>query len=376
MKLCLASQFILISLITNVKLFLLVRSMATGSELKELGSDENSSHTLSENDQHLTRVVGGASGEGLPYAPENWPNVGDMWKWKVGWRKSKSGFWLDRYLYLPDCLQEGRKRSFKSKFAVKSYLEKEFPNVDVNTFFASFSWKIPCANNPALAEVIDAREAVPLSEDPDPDLEIVGHEIVSVSEYSDHSFDAMGCKAGNRLCDDHLQTRDSTLEAMECNICCNDVGYCRDCCCMLCFKTLDWVHGGYSFFRCEARVNEMYICNHAAHISCALRCYMAGTVGGSIGLDAEYYCRHCYNKSDLIGHVTRSLQTCKSLESRDEVMKILNIGFYILRGSRRMASETLRNQIELILTQLKSGVDLKDIWRTKGQIPTDSAVVG
>ncbi|XP_068635840.1 uncharacterized protein [Aristolochia californica] len=348
--------------------------MANGCKIKELGSEGNS--TLSENGQHLTPVVGGASGEGLPYAPWDWPNVGDRWKWKVGWRKSKSGYWLDRYLYLPDRLvgHQGKRRSFKSKHTVKTYLEREFPDVDADTFFASFSWRIPCANDADTAEVNNSHEiAPPVSEDLDPTSEFVGHEIVSMSEDSDPTFEAIGCKAGNRLCHVYVQTRDSTLEAMECNICCTEEGFCRDCCCILCFKVVDWVHGGYSFIRCEARVSEMYICGHIAHISCALRCYMAGTVGGNIGLDAEYYCRRCDNKSDLIGHVTRSLKASESLESGDELMKILNIGLCILRGTGRIAAKSLRNQIELILTKLKSGVDLEEIWRTKGQIPTDSA---
>lgn len=44
------------------------------------------------------------------------------------------------------------------------------------------------------------------------------------------------------------------------------------------------------------------ICGHVAHfLEFALRSYMAGTVGRSVGLDAEYYCRDVTKKkTDLM----------------------------------------------------------------------------
>ncbi|KAL7002010.1 hypothetical protein U1Q18_003159 [Sarracenia purpurea var. burkii] len=62
---------------------------------------------------------------------------------------------------------------------------------------------------------------------------------------------------------------------------------------------------------------------------------MVGTVGGSIGLDAEYYCRRCDMRTELISHVTKLLQTCKSIDSWDEIVNILNIGSRVLRGSKK-----------------------------------------
>ncbi|CAI9759951.1 unnamed protein product [Fraxinus pennsylvanica] len=59
-----------------------------------------------------------------------------------------------------------------------------------------------------------------------------------------------------------------------------------------------------------------------AHIECALRAYMAGTFGGSIGLEIEYYCRRCDSRTDLILHVERLLQTCKLVNS-------LNVGICV-----------------------------------------------
>ena len=95
------------------------------------------------------------------------------------------------------------------------------------------------------------------------------------------------------------------------------------------------------------------ICGHIAHLNCALRSYMAGTVGGSIGLDAEYYCRRCDAKTSLVPHVTGLLKTCESIDSRDDIEKILNIGVCILRGSQKTNARGLLNRIESAITKVK-----------------------
>lgn len=95
-------------------------------------------------------VVAGSSGLGLPYAPEDWPCPGDRWRWKVGTRKSSSGHWVDRYLYAPPtCPKSGGRRhgnGFPSRVSVEEYIRKEFPDADVNAFFSSFIWRVPCAD--------------------------------------------------------------------------------------------------------------------------------------------------------------------------------------------------------------------------------------
>lgn len=163
----------------------------------------------------------------------------------------------------------------------------------------------------------------------------------------------MDCRARNKMCSLQLQARTYPQSAINCDFCCSEPGFCRDCCCILCSKTIDWSYGGYSFIRCEARVDESFICGHVAHIDCALRSYMAGTVGGSIGLDVEYYCRRCDKKTDLISHVTRLLQTCESLDSQDDIEKILNMGLCILRGSQRAIAKKLLNNMEVAMTKVK-----------------------
>lgn len=167
-------------------------------------------------------------------------------------------------------------------------------------------------------------------------------------------LDSNSCKAGNKMCNSLVeQVENSPIAVMPCNICCSEPRFCRDCCCILCCKTIDYTYGGYSFIKCEAIVEEAYICGHISHIDCALRCYLAGKVGGSIGLDAEYYCRRCDARTDLVPHVTRLVQTCESVYSRDDIEKILNVGISILRGSQKTSAKGLLNHIDLAFTKVK-----------------------
>ncbi|XP_010917747.1 uncharacterized protein [Elaeis guineensis] len=305
-------------------------------------------------------VAGGSSGEGLPYAPEDWPHPGDKWRWKVGNRKTASGHWIDRYLYPPAHLPKatGNKSGFPSKSSLEEYIRKEFPDKDVDSFFASFIWRVPCAGHAPRkgSEKNLYIHASPNSVD-------VSECYGSVSEIR-----VGGCKAGNKMCKLQEKERSNGLRAKDCNICCSEYGFCRDCCCILCCKTVDWAYGAYSFIRCEAIVDENLICGHVAHIECALRSYMGGTVGGAIDLDVEYYCRRCDNKTDLISHVTKLITICESLDSRDDIEKILNLGFCILRGSQQMGAKSLHNQIGLILLKLKQGVPLGEIWKMEDSI--------
>ncbi|XP_059433792.1 uncharacterized protein LOC132166944 isoform X2 [Corylus avellana] len=88
-------------------------------------------------------------GEGLPYAPIDWPNPGDNWSWGVSRRIGNGGYYLDRYLYPPRRLQKhpGRRQRFLSKISVERYIKSEFPAADIDAFFASFIWNVPSTNN-------------------------------------------------------------------------------------------------------------------------------------------------------------------------------------------------------------------------------------
>ncbi|KAA8527617.1 hypothetical protein F0562_034988 [Nyssa sinensis] len=309
---------------------------------------------VKENGFHLYPVSVHDSGEGLPYAPIDWPLPGDKWSWRVAKRIAASGYFLDRYLYLPSRLQHStrKKYGFASKLSVEQYIRTTFPGADVDAFFASFSWKIPSKK---LSETKGNKDEFTIVSVPSG--EIAGH-----LEPNSQSG-TVGCKAGNKMCSSLVEARNPPSEVMVCNVCCSEPGFCRDCCCILCCRTINSAYGGYSFIKCEAMVGEGFICGHVAHIDCGLRSYMAGTVGGSIGLDAEYYCRRCDTRTDLVSHVAKLLQTCKSIESRDDIEKILNIGICILCGSQRTSAKMLFHHIELALAKLKSGICLEDIWK-------------
>lgn len=324
-------------------------------EIDDTKENNGSTPRRRENSLHLSPVLPEASGFGLPYAPVDWPKKGDIWAWKVGRRVAITGHFLDRYLYPPKRLQKlvdsGRKRGLASKLSVERYVKLAFPDADINAFFASFSWKIPAMKH-SLTNVARAFFAAP----PDERAEVL---------VSDPQSDCLACKAGNKKCNSlFAEAECPSLVPLPCDLCCNEPRFCRDCCCILCSKTIDLKHGGYSYIKCEAMVNG-YICGHVAHLNCALRSYMAGTVGGSIGLDAEYYCRRCDTKTFLVPHVTTVLKTCESIDSRDEIEKILNIAVCILRGSQKSNAKGLLNRIESAIKELKCGTSLEDIWKVK-----------
>ena len=105
-----------------------------------------SASTINETGLQLYPVSENECGEGLPYAPMDWPNVGDKWGWRTGKRVTNKGTFKDRYLYLPERFQapkNGKENAFRSKALVKKYLQSAYPGMDIDQFFASFSWMIP-----------------------------------------------------------------------------------------------------------------------------------------------------------------------------------------------------------------------------------------
>ncbi|GLJ13777.1 hypothetical protein SUGI_0219980 [Cryptomeria japonica] len=132
----------------------------TSPELKSISeaSDEMAITPLSASEQKPSdleegkariegmRVRGGERGEGLPYAPEGWPNPEDKWGWGVGKRRSTKGYFTDRFLTLPKRLQQGTTFiCLRSRVAVENYMRETFPEVDLKIFFDSFQWQVPCS---------------------------------------------------------------------------------------------------------------------------------------------------------------------------------------------------------------------------------------
>ncbi|KAL9286864.1 hypothetical protein AtEden1_Chr4g0290301 [Arabidopsis thaliana] len=103
----------------------------------------------------LPAIPPASSGQGLPFAPVDFPSPGDVWTWRVGRRVHNAGFHKDRLLILPKRLKgKNVPKSFASKNTLSRYLETSFPDMDANAFFASFTWNIPALFQPA--ERVDA----------------------------------------------------------------------------------------------------------------------------------------------------------------------------------------------------------------------------
>ncbi|GAA0175131.1 scaffold/adaptor protein [Lithospermum erythrorhizon] len=334
-------------------------------EIDRSNDNDRTTLVVKDNDLHLYTVSANESGEGLPYAPINFPNPGDTWTWKVGKRVSTTGYFLDRYLY-PPCHLIGRgerkKSTFASKLSLEQYVHSTFPSVDVKTFFNSFSWKIP-------SEQLSGKIGLSASS--------ILYGEASANSGSGFQPETVGCKAGNSACSSLVETENSSAKFMSCNICCIGQDFCRDCCCILCCKIATSAYGGYGYIKCEATVDGEYICGHISHIDCGIRAYMAGTVGGSIGLDAEYYCRLCDSRTDLGLHVMKLLQTCTTIDSLDIIKNILNIGIRLLRYSRKSSAQQLLQLIEFSMAKLEGGANLNDIFlREKDNLLTAGASTG
>ncbi|XP_038706970.1 uncharacterized protein LOC120002317 [Tripterygium wilfordii] len=297
--------------------------------------NESNMSEMKENGNFLWPVDPEESGEGLPYAPVDWSNPGDIWGWKVGRRVAPKGrHYLDRYLYLPSHLPSGeyKKRIFASKItsgqhslmqilmhfslhsAGRSLQRIKHQMVDSHSIDEELiAWNFSSGSKKGKA----VHSSVPLPPD---------------AEHSESvcQSDTIGCKAGNKTCSSFMETEEASPSAVMPSI-----------------------------------AGEGCICGHVAHINCALRSYLAGTVGGSIGLDAEYYCQRCDARTDLVPYVKSLLQNCEDINSWDDLDKILNIGLCILRGSRKIGTRELLDRIELASAKLKCGPPLEDICKAE-----------
>ncbi|XP_061376198.1 OBERON-like protein [Gastrolobium bilobum] len=317
-------------------------------------ADGNNNGGAHNNLWNLTPVAAHQSGKGLPYAPENWPNSGDVWGWRTGKRVAAIGHFLDRYLYPPTRLCDAAKlspkqRGIASKLSLERYIKEFFPHVHLNDFFSLFSWKIPSLHHGNAKTIA----SVPLPQ-------------FALAKQSESDFPSyiVGCKARNPMCSGLIleeQEEEKYSPAMPCDICCTEPGFCRDCCCILCSKIVNSAYGGYNYIKCQVKIGDN-ICGHVTHIECALRCRMAGTVGGSIGLDAEYYCRRCDGRTDLISHVDKLLQTCEAIDMESDLEeKILNLCFSLLCGSQKAIAKELLSHIELAISKVKCETNAEDI---------------
>ena len=131
------------------------------------------------------------------------------------------------------------------------------------------------------------------------------------------------------------------------DICSSEPCFFRGCCCILCCKKIGSDYDGYNYVRCEATIGG-YICGYVFHLDCSLRAYMAGKVGGSINLDAQYLCRYCDSRMDLVPHALKLIHTCTCISSPADIEKIFNVGICIFLGSQKRSGKELLHHIESI----------------------------
>ncbi|KAL3729339.1 hypothetical protein ACJRO7_026448 [Eucalyptus globulus] len=223
------------------------------------------------------------SSDGLPYAPNNIPLPVAI-----------TGNYQDRYLYLPRRLRVSEKWTcekycFASKLSVERHIRTKFPVADIDAFFISFIWKVSLS--------IAIRRPF----------------------FPGHNEEFLRCKARNRMCSSLLEQAEKPVSpSWPCDHCCSEPKFCRGCCILRC--TL---------------IDGNHICGYIALLDRALQAYMARTVGGVIGLDAELF------------------EASKSIDSPDEREKILKLAFSLLCGSQKTSAKTVLKQIESALTKLK-----------------------
>ena len=123
-------------------------------------------------------------------------------------------------------------------------------------------------------------------------------------------------------------------------------------CCIICGRTVDYSFRGYNYIKCEAVVGENIICGHVGHLDCAFQHLLAGTVGGGTPMDVQYYCRRCDNRTNLMMHVHKLLETCLSLRSKEEIKPILPLRINILSGSRPPQAKNLENYMGLVMSKV------------------------
>ncbi|KAK9182609.1 hypothetical protein WN944_025754 [Citrus x changshan-huyou] len=127
-------------LLAGVKSFWQVASAPSMSKTKQLSPPEQ----MVKEGNFLEPVPPFYQGQGFPYAPTDWPGPGETWGWKVGRRISSCGYYTDRFLIPPRSLQKPScPRYFASRRSIELYILKEFPDADIDAFFASFIWRVP-----------------------------------------------------------------------------------------------------------------------------------------------------------------------------------------------------------------------------------------
>ncbi|KAI5056681.1 hypothetical protein GOP47_0028499 [Adiantum capillus-veneris] len=171
------------------------------------------------------------------------------------------------------------------------------------------------------------------------------------------------CKVGNPNCGLILgeSLALGAIGVMPCDVCCAESDFCRECLCILCGKTMRCGLSAYTSVRCFARLSGAEFCGHAAHLMCALECQLAGVVK-PLGLDMEYICRRCDQKTDLRGHVVRLLDSLRFTNCRFSIEKNLVTALQIIQGTKDTGAKRLVYLLQTAIQMMSKGADIRDVF--------------
>ncbi|XP_031474763.1 protein OBERON 2 [Nymphaea colorata] len=180
------------------------------------------------------------------------------------------------------------------------------------------------------------------------------------------------CRAGNASC-----SARSFPPTVDCDVCCAEPSFCRDCCCILCGSPVDFSLGSSCFIRCEARSlgggAAGPVCGHVSHVRCTIASRLGGSVE-SVGVDVGYYCRRCDQRTDLVAHVYNMLRSCQVSGSSDGVEECLGLCLGLLQGAKWFGAMAWAAGIQSALRKLKEGRPLIEVWDLEDRCRTPIAV--
>lgn len=173
----------------------------------------------------------------------------------------------------------------------------------------------------------------------------------------------MKCKVGNLNCAFEMgkSLAAGPIGVVSCDICCSESDFCRDCMCILCGTAINCDYTPYTSIRCLARLSGAGFCGHAAHLMCALECRMAGVVK-SLGLDMEYMCRRCDQKTDLRENIVHLLGSIRYTNSSSSVQSILGMALHIMQGTEHGGAKSLESLIKTAIHMVEKGANIREVF--------------
>ncbi|KAJ7519380.1 hypothetical protein O6H91_20G035800 [Diphasiastrum complanatum] len=121
-----------------------------------------------------------------------------------------------------------------------------------------------------------------------------------------------------------------------CQVCSCDSSFCHGCTCSLC-KIFIQHKQSWTFIKCP-------ICRHFCHLECALKAMRAGVVA-ELGMDGEFLCPCCLNKSDLVPFWIDRLKDALTSIDRPALQKYLTSAVLVLNGTQRQDFEIVHRSV-------------------------------